>query len=52
MNIDRECERIENNPNLTDEEKSQRIADLEQDARDMHGQYLAEREELDRKYGY
>ncbi len=52
MNIDKECEHIENNPNLTQEEKDERIQELEEGAAEHRERYLQERTRLDREYGY
>jgi hypothetical protein len=51
MNIDQQVEQIQNDPNLTQGEKEDYIAELEECARDHDGQLLAQREALDRQLG-
>lgn len=49
---DREVDRIESSDDLSQEEKQELLADLDEDMRGAEEeQYQDEREELDRRYG-
>ena len=50
--LDKRCSQIENDPNMTDEEKNEAIRDEERGFGEHQQQYEMEREALDREYGF
>lgn len=50
--FEREIEQIENDPNMTQEEKNEAIREIELDSGDWEAQRQAEHEDIDRRYGY